>query len=363
MSRSSVINLLDYRFMQNKTLECVISSIGFRDVFDLLSNKTIRKWIIYLEGIPRQEENISFECEWSRDALLTPKIRFDQLSLASNVFTGFMIFKNKKQMFLQGLVENVHDKTTRLRFLIPSLPKCSIHQPSSFEFSFYDNSSPSCPLGCIQHNVQSGETCFSISMMYSIKTEQLTSANEIDCDNLQIGQSLCIPGTSSYTVVSGDTCFSIASRFSITQDELQMSNPNVDCNNLQIGQSVVLVHTSLYSVASGDTCFSISSRFDITTDQLISANTGLNCDNLQIGQTLFIPQTTTIVVVSGTTCSSIATLFNVTVENILDSNPGLNCDTLQVGQVLYIPLSIVTALSRLVNMSLNRGMNKSLENL
>ncbi len=41
-----------------------------------------------------------------------------------------------------------------------------------------------------------------------------------------------------YSVVSGDTCWQISNRFSLTLDQFRAMNPGINCDNLQIGQSV-----------------------------------------------------------------------------------------------------------------------------
>ena len=41
-----------------------------------------------------------------------------------------------------------------------------------------------------------------------------------------------------YTVVSGDTCYQIALNNGISLTAFENMNPGINCNNLQIGQSV-----------------------------------------------------------------------------------------------------------------------------
>ena len=69
---------------------------------------------------------------------------------------------------------------------------------------------------------------------------QVVNAN---CDNLLVGQQLCIPFPSptcsaDYTIKSGDVCISIANQFGITVAELEAANSEIDplCNNLLVGE-------------------------------------------------------------------------------------------------------------------------------
>ena len=236
-----------------------------------------------------------------------------------------------------------HDRirnTTRLLF---RFRKCRIaafkNKTVQMQISFYDTSAPTCPLGSSTYSIQSGDTCYLISETFSIKVEQLQSANQIDCANLSVGQPLCIPGTILYSVRSGDTCSSISHMFGITLAQLLDANDGLICDDLQIGQELIIVNTSAYKIQPGNTCFAISEQFQITLDDLHNANPGIDCDSLQIGDIISIPQVTTYVVNSGTTCASIAQLFNISVEQLLACNPGTNCNNLQIGQALYVPLA------------------------
>jgi LysM repeat protein len=99
----------------------------------------------------------------------------------------------------------------------------------------------------------------------------------------------------TYQVVAGDTGASIANRLGITFDQLAAANPGVNWNNLQIGQSLNIPGAGggggvqRYSVVAGDTGFAIAQRFGVTFDQLSAANPGVNWNNLSIGQVLNIP--------------------------------------------------------------------------
>lgn len=48
----------------------------------------------------------------------------------------------------------------------------------------------------------------------------------------------CVKGQSVYTTVKGDSCWDIKSRFGMTLQELEAINEGVDCDDLQIGQEL-----------------------------------------------------------------------------------------------------------------------------
>ncbi|KAF5388825.1 hypothetical protein D9757_005625 [Collybiopsis confluens] len=113
------------------------------------------------------------------------------------------------------------------------------------------------------------------------------------------------PCQTNYSVVAGDTCNSIAAKFSVTTPALEATNPTIDvnCDNLFIGEKLCIPATSPppppppptcasnYTVKSGDVCISIANQFKITSAQLENANPSIDaaCANLQIGEVLCIP--------------------------------------------------------------------------
>ncbi|KAH7415918.1 hypothetical protein KP509_14G066400 [Ceratopteris richardii] len=108
---------------------------------------------------------------------------------------------------------------------------------------------------CTTYTVKSGDTCYAISQDNGISLSNFESWNPgIDCNDLQIGQVVCIsqPTSSSptsgscttYTVQSGDTCYAISQANGISLSDFESWNPGIDCNNLQIGQVVCISEPS-----------------------------------------------------------------------------------------------------------------------
>jgi len=210
----------------------------------------------------------------------------------------------------------------------------------------------SCDSNSYSYTIKSGDTCYSLGVSVASATNQ-----NVNCANLQIGQSICIPyyrstqpsvvscGNTGYqhTIVSGDTCFSLGITYS-----------GLDCSNLQIGTVVCVPYKSVttpsyscgstgyqHTIVSGDTCNGLG----------ISTTAGYNCANLQIGQIVCVPYrtaTTTSVSVycgpntyryairSGDTCNTIG------ITATAAQTQGINCANLVVGQVVCVPYNVVT---------------------
>ncbi|KAH6558836.1 hypothetical protein KP509_1Z043100 [Ceratopteris richardii] len=142
------------------------------------------------------------------------------------------------------------------------------------------------------------------------------------------GCSLVSAACTTYTVKSGDTCYAISQRRGISLSDFQSWNPGINCNNLQIGQVVCVSQLTssssppsgsctTYTVKSGDTCYAISQANGISLSNFQRWNSGINCNNLQIGKVVCVSQPTssssppsgsctTYTVKSGDTCYAIS---------------------------------------------------------
>ncbi|KAJ3908900.1 hypothetical protein F5879DRAFT_935644 [Lentinula edodes] len=102
------------------------------------------------------------------------------------------------------------------------------------------------------YTVQQGDICQTIAAQFNITISDLEAANpsiNSGCTNLAIGEvRLCIPGAAScpsgvtYVVKDGDVCIDIADMFNITVAALDASNPEIDanCDNLSIGERLCI---------------------------------------------------------------------------------------------------------------------------
>jgi len=155
-----------------------------------------------------------------------------------------------------------------------------------------------------------------------------------------------------WRVKEGDTLFLIAQKIGTTVSELLRLNPGIDPENIQIGQSICLPPELppcssgiFWRVTAGDTIFTIAQATGTTVDAILAVNPGIEPNNLQPGQNLCLPLDTstcvsgvTWVIAPGDTLYSIAKATGTTVEQLLEANPGLDPANLQIGQEICIPL-------------------------
>lgn len=108
------------------------------------------------------------------------------------------------------------------------------------------------------HEIQPGETLYSIARRYQIEPRDIQAYNAINDPTLiWAGQEIRIPGssatgtappnpardattTSTYTVAKGDSLSKIAQRFATTVPDLQAANALANPNALSIGQKLTI---------------------------------------------------------------------------------------------------------------------------
>lgn len=110
--------------------------------------------------------------------------------------------------------------------------------------------------------------------------------------------SLC-PGGTFYVIQPGDTFNALAARFGISPQAIANANPGVDPRNLQVGQTICIPGRgpsacagTTYTIQLGDTFYLLAQRFGVTLQALVNANPGVDPARLQVGQTICIPTAT-----------------------------------------------------------------------
>ena len=223
------------------------------------------------------------------------------------------------------------------------------------------------------YTVKAGDTLWGISNQFGVSVTDLSNLNNVNAQNLQIGQVLKIPSTSGtnpntmfmYTVVKGDSLYSIAKKYNTTVDEIVKLN-NLKNTNLSIGQVLQIpeMYTTdqedmsmpsfiNYTVKKGDTLYSIARNNNVSVDTIKKDNSLTN-NNLYIGQVLkirkeedeieecfgeeYTPMQTTInyTVKKGDNLYNIARNYNTSVDTIKRLN-NLTSNNLSIGQILKIP--------------------------
>ena len=229
-----------------------------------------------------------------------------------------------------------------------------------------------CPSGSFAYTIRSGDTLYLLAQRYNTTVEAIMRINPgINPNNLQIGQTVCIPGSVtpppttcpsgsfSYTIRSGDTLYLLAQRYNTTVEAIMRINPGINPNNLQIGQMICIPGSVTpppptrcpagsfeYTIRSGDTLFTIANRYNTTVNAILALNPGLDPNNLRVGMVICVPEekpqrcpagSFEYTIRSGDTLFSIANRYNTTVNAILAINPGLDPNNLRVGMVICVP--------------------------
>lgn len=108
-----------------------------------------------------------------------------------------------------------------------------------------------------KHTVQSGDTLTNIAKRYDMSVNDLTLANQISGDHIQLGQTLkvaLVPSSKSspknnkadnikstnYVVKKGDTLSTIAKNYNVQVNDIQKWNKSFDPRHLRPGQKITL---------------------------------------------------------------------------------------------------------------------------
>lgn len=183
------------------------------------------------------------------------------------------------------------------------------------------------------HTVQPGETLYKIAEQYNVEVEQLEAWNDINANELSVGTELVIRQTSSssnqgqdedavvHTVKDNETLFSISKQYNVTIAELKSWN-NLESNNLNIGQELTVFPSessksgeqsitteednqtnTYYTVKNNDSLFKIARDHGMTVDQLKELN-NLSTNTIRVGQQLTVRATSSTPSVASTASSS-----------------------------------------------------------
>lgn len=169
------------------------------------------------------------------------------------------------------------------------------------------------------HTVKAGETLFSIARQYDIGVDQLRAWNDLESNELSIGQSLIVgkQGTSTdenttiHEVQPQETLFSLSKKYGVSIAEIKTWN-NLEDNSLETGQQLIIhepdqqasgsgktgslvVNTTVssntyYTVKSGDTLFEIARQHNMTVQELKELN-DLTNNTIRVGQQLTVKET------------------------------------------------------------------------
>ena len=248
-----------------------------------------------------------------------------------------------------------------------------------------------------EHTVQQGETLFSISQQYGITVGELKEWNNLQSNDLELGQVLTVTPHANdnderilHEVQAGEALFGISRQYNVTIAEIQEWN-DLESTNLEAGMELVIYpqsepqesqpsiddleqmdeeeRTSIveqysesaeesetYTVRSGDTLYGIAQQHDMTITELRQIN-NLQDDMLRVGQRITVKKIQTAPSIAegaenSTPQGKFATYrvqgnensrtvlnkFNMTSAEFEALNPGMNANNISSGQQITVLL-------------------------
>jgi len=157
-----------------------------------------------------------------------------------------------------------------------------------------------------------------------------------------------------HQVDQGETLFSISRRYGLSTQEVKKLNPNADVENLSIGDTLRALlfpelsrgEKTLHTVQEGETLYRLAKQYEVTTDQIKTWN-ALGLEPLKISQVIAIYQSQpqpkeidtsrylTHQVQEGETLYAIARAYQVPVAELMKRNE-LETESIKFGQLLTI---------------------------
>ena len=202
------------------------------------------------------------------------------------------------------------------------------------------------------YKVKKGDNLYDIAKRFNTSVETLKIINNLDSDNIDVGQILLIEPQfntgeeiTTYVVEDDETLEDIAKKFNTNADTIKEIN-NLQDDNISEGNILVIPITInkqdnlLYIVKEGDSLYSIAKKFDTSVNELKKLN-NLKSNLLTIGTQLIVGinkdnDFINYTVGDDDNIYSIANIYGITIEEIKNLN-NLKSNELVIGQVLKIP--------------------------
>lgn len=173
-----------------------------------------------------------------------------------------------------------------------------------------------------RHNVNSGETIYSLSKAYKVTEKDIIDNNpDLAKSPLKAGQSILIPVVFEsapnnenyiiYTVKPGDTLYSLCKRFGITEEKFYEINSDLNpSKTLKVNQQIKFPASAIdekieqkisegqkdtskyiyHIIEKGETVYNLTKKFNVTREELQSANPDFDGIKLKVGEVILIPR-------------------------------------------------------------------------
>ena len=238
----------------------------------------------------------------------------------------------------------------------------------------------------ISHQVQSGETVYSISKKYKVSEKEILKLNPDAKDSIYEGLVLILPNAQkavdggverpkdeldfkTHKVKRKETLYSISRKYNVPEDIIKKHNTELYNKPLRKGAKLKIPANyqkviaqiektedpvssdntlKKYKVIAKETKYGIARSYGLTISDLEKLNPGLG-EGLQIGQELFVPNKEPIVettidtsqfelyeVKQGDTMFSLLRKLNIKADELVSLNPSLD-EGLKYGMILKIP--------------------------
>jgi peptidoglycan endopeptidase LytF len=137
------------------------------------------------------------------------------------------------------------------------------------------------------HKVLAGETIFSIAQQYSITAYQIRKANNLEDNEIKVGQALKVP---SSVIVDVQTAKDKPVEKVVEKPIEKVIEKTVEKPIEKVNNKVAEKSNQIHSVIKGETIFSIAQKYGLTAYQIREANKMGENNTLTIDQKLIIPK-------------------------------------------------------------------------
>jgi LysM repeat protein len=163
-----------------------------------------------------------------------------------------------------------------------------------------------CP-GGRYHLIEPGNTFYSIANLYGVPVNDLIAYNPaIDPYNMVPGTIVCLPPVDScpsgtpYIVQDTDTYYLIATKYDVSYNDMMSANENFDYDNLEAGDTLCIPESTpsktcegnTYIIEPGDTLSVIAEKTQTSITQILVVNPEMIPSEFIPGRLICIPTIT-----------------------------------------------------------------------